>query len=63
MKYANPDPDFGQAQRCGGVKPINGIPSHLDIWISNANRDMNNQQQKTCTDSLVQKLYTNYKNE
>jgi hypothetical protein len=23
----NPNPDLGQAQRCGRVKPVNGIPT------------------------------------
>ena len=23
----NPGPDLGQAQKCGGVKPVNGIPA------------------------------------
>jgi hypothetical protein len=25
----NPDPRFGQAQKCGAVKPVNGIPRPL----------------------------------
>ena len=31
----NPGSGLGQAQQCGGVKPINGIPP-LDSWISNS---------------------------
>jgi len=25
----NPGPDLGQAQKCGGVKAINGIPTNI----------------------------------
>jgi hypothetical protein len=25
----NPDPGLGQAQKCGRVKPVNGIPTLL----------------------------------
>jgi hypothetical protein len=34
VSLKNPSPDLGQAQQCGGVKPINGIstlPSLLKI--------------------------------
>ena len=27
----NPGPGMGQAQKCGGVKPFNGIPNPLSI--------------------------------
>ena len=33
----NPGPCLGQAQQCGGVKPVNGIPTPVDNWISNCN--------------------------
>jgi len=42
----NPVPGLGQAQKCGRVKPVNGIPNlpPLDNWISNTrgtNTDVN----------------------
>ncbi len=30
----NQGPGFGQAQKCGGMEPVNGIPNPLDNWIS-----------------------------
>ena len=38
-----------QAQRCGGVIPVNGIPTLSDDWISN-NNTYNN---KECKDSTL----------
>jgi len=33
----NLGPGLGHAQKCGGVKPVNGIPNPpLENWISNA---------------------------
>jgi hypothetical protein len=29
----NPGPGFGQAQTCGMVKPVNGIPTFLSLEI------------------------------
>jgi hypothetical protein len=29
----NPGPSFGQAQTCGRVKPVNGIPTFLSLEI------------------------------
>ena len=36
--FGNPGPGLGQAQKCGGVKPVNEIPT-LSSWylISNDN--------------------------
>jgi len=41
----NPDPCWGQAQKCGWVKPDNGIATlpPLDNWISKDNTDINKQ--------------------
>jgi hypothetical protein len=44
----NPGPGLMQAQQCGRVKPVNGIPTlrgqvqapTLDNWISNGNTDI-----------------------
>jgi len=30
---------LGQAQTCGRVKPVNGIPTPVDNWIYNSNTD------------------------
>ena len=30
----NPDPRFGQAQKCGAVKPVNGTPPPLLMTVS-----------------------------
>jgi len=42
----NAAPALGHAQRCGGVKHVNGIPNlpTLDNWISNDNTDINKQK-------------------
>jgi hypothetical protein len=38
----NLGPMLGQAQNCGGVKPLNGISTHfIDSWTSNGNADIN----------------------
>ena len=38
----NPGPGLIQAQKCGGVKPVYGIPIPLlDNWISNGNTYLN----------------------
>jgi hypothetical protein len=33
---------LGQAQKCGGIKPVYGIPPS-DNWISNCNTEINKQ--------------------
>jgi hypothetical protein len=39
---------LGQAQQCGGVKPVIGIPtlSHLDNWIFIRNTDIKTNNKK-----------------
>ena len=40
----NPYSGLGQAQICGGVKPVNGMqPSPLHNWHSNGNANINKQ--------------------
>ena len=36
----NPGSGLGQAHKCGRVKPVNGIPTAFDNWISNGNTDI-----------------------
>jgi len=44
----NPGPGLGQAPKCGGIKPFNGIQHPLDTWISNGNTYINKREKKTC---------------
>ena len=38
-------PGLGQAQKCVGVKPVNGIPTlHLLIWILNGNNLLSSER-------------------
>ena len=30
--FGNPNPGLGQAQKCGGVKPANGIPTSVLLY-------------------------------
>ena len=39
----NPSPGLGQAQKCGGFKPVNGKPPLLDNWIHDVNTCINKQ--------------------
>jgi len=51
----NTGPAKGQTQKCGGVKPVNGIPTtpYLDNYFSDVNTYVN-KRLKTCTDSSLQ---------
>jgi hypothetical protein len=51
----NPDNDYGQVHTCGGVKPVNGIPTPLDNWIRDDNADIRKQYKKKYTESLLLK--------
>ena len=42
---------MGQTQKCGELKPINGVTTPSDNWMSNDNIDIS-KQFKTCIDSL-----------
>jgi len=35
----NPDPGLWQAQKCGAIKPVNGIPTHQLIYTGNTLED------------------------
>jgi hypothetical protein len=44
----NPSTDVGQAQKCGRVKPVNGIPNlPHDSWIFSSNTDINKNPKTT----------------
>jgi hypothetical protein len=54
----NPGPNLGLTQKCGGVKPANGITTlPSDNWISSDTTHINKQ---TNTDSLPLKTTTLY---
>ena len=44
----NPDPGLRNTQKCGGVKPDNGIPTHPHFYnfISNGNTNLYEQLKK-----------------
>jgi hypothetical protein len=42
----NPGPCLGQTQKCGGVKPVNGLPTPADNWISNCNTYIKKKKKK-----------------
>ena len=52
----NPSPDLGQEQKCGLVKPVNGISTLSILIIDSHNirqyRFEQTIKKKTCTDSL-----------
>ena len=63
----NPGPGLGQAQKCGGVKPVNGFPTLPFLIIGSPTAiqiltDINKKQKqkKTCTDSLPLKKTSHY---
>jgi hypothetical protein len=43
--YGSPGHGFDNAQKCGGVKPMDGIPTILDNWISSSNADKTKNEQ------------------
>lgn len=51
----NPDNDYGHLHTCGGAKPVNGIPTPLDNWISDDNADIKKQYKIKYTESLLLK--------
>jgi len=54
--YGNPSPSLGQAQKYDGVKPLTGITTPFDYWISSSNPyALYKQRIKTFTDSLLLK--------
>ena len=66
----NPGPGFRQAQKCGGVKPVNGLPTLPFLIIGSPTAiqiltDINitkktKTKKKTCTDSLPLKKTSHY---
>jgi len=44
---------MGQTQKCGEFKPINGVTTPSDNWMSNVNDNIDiNKHYKTCINSL-----------
>jgi hypothetical protein len=67
----NPGPGFRQAQKCGGVKPVNGLPTLPFLIIGsptaiqiltdiNITKKTKKKKKKTCTDSLPLKKTSHY---
>jgi hypothetical protein len=54
------EPGLEQAQKCGMVKPVNGIPTppSLDNWIFNENKDTSKLTKKTYVNLLPLKSRT-----